>query len=92
MAQGSCAGSLAKFILLLINLQFIILALGLIMFGSRLQMAKQSDGTANEMVDALPITWSTIATGCIVVGAILGIISLFGFDAALCCGTPTSTS
>lgn len=83
MASGSCVGSIAKFVLLLINLHFILVSLGFILFGSRLHLSKDINDVVLD-VGNLTFTWSYIATGCIVVGAILGLVSLFGFTAALC--------
>lgn len=82
MASGSCVGAFAKFILLLVNLQFIMLSLGLLLVGSRLHMAKTSN---TEL--ALGLTESGhlgVSNNLIIAGIILGFISLFGFSAALC--------
>lgn len=83
MAGGSFVGSIAKFILLLINLHFILVSLGLILFGSRVHLSKEINDVALDVGEA-SISWSAIATGCIVLGAILGMVSFFGFIAALC--------
>lgn len=76
----SCRGSTAKFLLCLINSVFFMLSFGCILLGTRMNTNKES----NEQVVLELCTWRSLAMFFIIFGAILCVITSFGFISAVC--------
>ena len=75
----SCRGSLAKFILGIVNVFFLALAVGAILVGTRpLMVAGNHDGTF------IGVTWRHIFTVLVIVGIIISTISFIGCTGAVC--------
>ena len=79
--MAACAGSLAKFLLSLINFGFILTAITLIILGYRIRLMQQSN---DNVIQSSTIDWHTLSTWIMVIGAVLIIISAFGFAATIC--------
>lgn len=77
--MASLRGSIAKAILCILNMFFIVVSCSIVFYGFQIQVQHSNPNFEQTIPD-----WKTLSIAMILFGFILGIVSLFGFSAALC--------